>query len=143
MIKGLTFACRFMFAVAAVAVAATRTPAQTPQGTKSSSRPTSSHSSTSKMSISGKAQTKNCTPLADARVELIPVGQLSNAKGSHISVTTAPDGTFQANVPWAGDCIYGVSLGILLCQGRIQPPLLPAGTDPFICAWGAEGWRGI
>jgi hypothetical protein len=79
------------------------------------------------MSISGKAQTKNGTPLADARVELIPVGQLSDPKGIHISVTTAPDGTFHANVPWAGDYIYGVSLGILLCQGRMLPPYFQRG----------------
>ena len=72
-------------------------------------------------------QTKNGTPLAAARVELVPVGQLSNPKGSHISVTTAPDGTFQANVPWAGDYIYGISLGILLCQGRMLPPYFQRG----------------
>ena len=115
--KGLTFAGRLLFAISAVAVAATSTPAQSPQGTRSPSRAT-----TQKMSISGKVQTKNGTPLAEARVELIPVGQLSDPKGTHTSVTTAPDGTFHANVPWAGDYIYGVSLGILLCQGRVQPP---------------------
>jgi hypothetical protein len=79
------------------------------------------------MSISGKAQTKDGTPLADARVELIPVGQLSSPKGTHISVTTAPDGTFHANIPWAGDYIYGVSLGILLCQGSMLPPYFQRG----------------
>ena len=79
------------------------------------------------MSIRGKAQTKNGTPLADARVELIPVGQLNDPKGIHISVTTAPDGTFLANVPWAGDYIYGISLGILLCQGRMLPPYFQRG----------------
>lgn len=79
------------------------------------------------MFISGKVQTKNGTPLAEARVELIPVGQLSNPKGTHISVTTAPDGTFHANVPWAGDYIYGLSLGILLCQGRMLPPYFQRG----------------
>lgn len=79
------------------------------------------------MFISGKVQTRNGTPLAEARVELIPVGQLSNPKGTHISVTTAPDGTFHANVPWAGDYIYGVSLGILSCQGRMLPPYFQRG----------------
>ena len=79
------------------------------------------------MSISGKVQTKSGTPLAEARVELIPVGQLSDPKGTHISVTTAPDGTFHASVPWAGDYIYGVSLGILLCQGRMLPPYFQRG----------------
>jgi hypothetical protein len=117
MIKGLTSARRLLLAIAVVAVTATSTPAQTPQGTGSSSRPTAQ-----KMSISGKVQTMNGTPLTDARVELFPVGQLSDPKRAHISAITAPDGTFHVNVPWAGDYIYGVSLGIQLCQGRMQPP---------------------
>ncbi|MGP0018858.1 MAG: collagen binding domain-containing protein [Candidatus Sulfotelmatobacter sp.] len=50
------------------------------------------------------------------------MGQLGDPKGTHTSVTTAPDGTFHASVRWPGDYIYGVSLGILLCQGRVQPP---------------------
>jgi hypothetical protein len=74
------------------------------------------------MSIGGKVQTKNGTPLAEARVELIPVGQLSDPKGARISAITALDGSFHANVPWAGDYIFGVSLGILSCEGRVQPP---------------------
>jgi hypothetical protein len=115
--KGLTFAGRLLFAISLVAVAATSPPAQSPQGTRSPSR-----STTQKMSISGKVQTKNGTPLTDARVELFPVGQLSDPKRAHISAITAPDGTFHVNVPWAGDYIYGVSLGIQSCQGRMQPP---------------------
>jgi hypothetical protein len=122
MMKGRTPAHSLLFAIAAVALAATSTSSQTPQGARSSA-----HSSTAKMSISGKVQTKNGTPLAEVRVELIPVGQLGNPKGTHISVTTAPDGTFHANVPWAGDYIYGVSLGILLCQGRMLPPYFQRG----------------
>src|SRR5271166_4884636 len=118
MTKGLTY-LRVLLVTSAVAIAASSTPAQL--------QPGSSRSSTHKMSISGKVQTKNGTPLADARVELIPVGQLSDPKGAHISVTTAPDGTFHANVPWAGDYIYGVSVGILLCQGRMQPPYFQRG----------------
>ncbi|HWZ76903.1 MAG TPA: hypothetical protein VNX87_10215 [Candidatus Sulfotelmatobacter sp.] len=108
-------------------MAATPTPAQAPQGNESSSRSALIRSSKPEISISAKVQTKNGTPLAAARVELVPVGQLSNPKGSHISVTTAPDGTFQANVPWAGDYIYGISLGILLCQGRMLPPYFQRG----------------
>jgi hypothetical protein len=122
MTKGLTFARDLLLAIGAVAVAATSMPARSQQGTGSTSRSTTSHSITPKMSISGKVQTKNGTPLAEARVELFPVGQLSDPKGTHMSVTTAPDGTFHANVPWAGDYIYGVSLGIQSCQGRMQPP---------------------
>ena len=117
MIKGLIFARDLLLAIGAVAVAATSMPARSQQGTKSPSRPT-----TPKMSISGKVQTKNGTPLAEAHVELFPVGQLSDPKGTHISATTAPDGTFHVNVPWTGDYIYGFSLGIQLCQGRMQPP---------------------
>ena len=113
--------------IAVVAVAATPTPAQAPQGNESSSRSALIRSSKPEISISAKVQTKNGTPLAAARVELVPVGQLSNPKGSHISVTTAPDGTFQANVPWAGDYIFGISLGILLCQGRMLPPYFQRG----------------
>jgi hypothetical protein len=113
--------------IAVVAVAATPTPAQAPQGNESSSRSALIRSSKPEISIRAKVQTKNGTPLAAARVELVPVGQLSNPKGSHISVTTAPDGTFQANVPWAGDYIYGISLGILLCQGRMLPPYFQRG----------------
>jgi len=116
MIKGLTFARDLLLAIGAVAVAATSMPARSQQGTRSTSR-----STTPKMSISGKVQTKDGTPLAEARVELFPVGQLSNPKGTHISVTTVPDGTFHANVPWAGDYVYEVSLGIQSCQGRMQP----------------------
>ena len=116
MIKGLTFARDLLLAIGAVAVAATSMPARSQQGARSTSR-----STTPKMSISGKVQTKDGTPLAEARVELFPVGQLSNPKGTHISVTTVPDGTFHANVPWAGDYIYEVSLGIQSCQGRMQP----------------------
>jgi len=115
--KGLTSVGSFLFAISGVAVAATSTPAQTPEGTRSSSR-----STTPKMSFGGKVQTKNGVPLAEARVELIPVGQLSDPKGARIFAITAPDGTFHANIPWAGDYIYGVSLGILLCQGHMQPP---------------------
>src|SRR5580704_11222373 len=118
MTKGLTY-LRVLLVISAVAMVATSTPAQLQPG---SSRPT-----IQRMSISGKVQTKNGTPLADARVELIPVGQLSNPKGAHISVTTAPDGTFQANVPWAGDYIYEISLGIRLCQGRMLPPYFQRG----------------
>jgi hypothetical protein len=132
MMKGRTPARSLLFAIAAVAVAATPTSAQAPQGTKSSSRSASSgsaliRSSKPEMFISGKVQAKNGTPLAEARVELIPVGQLSNPKGTHISVTTAADGKFHAKVPWAGDYIYGVSLGILLCQGHMLPPYLQRG----------------
>jgi hypothetical protein len=118
MTKGLTY-LRVLLVISAFAIVATSTPAQL--------QPGSSRSTTHKMSISGKVQSKNATPIADARVELIPVGQLSNPKGAHISVTTAPDGMFHANVPWAGDYIYGVSVGILLCQGRMQPPYFQRG----------------
>jgi hypothetical protein len=55
-------------------------------------------------------------------VELIPVGLLSDPKGARFSAITSPDGTFHADLPWAGDYIFGVSLGILSCHGRIQPP---------------------
>lgn len=87
------------------------------------------------MSIGGNVQTKNGTPVADARVELIPVGQLSDPKGTHLSVTTALDGTFHTNLPWAGDYIYGVSLGILLCQGNMLPPYFQRGRTLTFARW--------
>lgn len=106
-----------LLAIAVVAATTSLTQAQTRQDTRTPNR-----STTQKMSITGKVQTKNGTPLADARVELFPAGQLSDPKRAHFSVITAPDGTFHVDVPWAGDYVYGVSLGILSCQGRMQPP---------------------
>jgi len=97
-------------------------PSGSAQGTGSASL-----STRQKASLSGKVQTKDGTALAGARVELIPVGQLSDPKAAHISAITAADGTFRAEVPWAGDYIWGVSLGIVLCQGRVQPPYAQPG----------------
>ena len=97
MTKGLTY-LGALFGIAAVAVVASAKLAQPQPGT--------GPATTQKMFVSGKVQTKNCTPLTDARVELFPVGQLSDPKRAHISAITAPDGTFHVNVPWAGDYIY-------------------------------------
>jgi hypothetical protein len=118
MTKGLTY-LGALFGIAAVAVVASAKLAQPQPGT--------GPATTQKMFVSGKVQTKNGTPLTDARVELFPVGRLSDPKRAHISAITAPDGTFHVNVPWAGDYIYGVSLGILSCQGRMRPPYFQRG----------------
>jgi hypothetical protein len=117
MIKRLKFASSLLFAISTVASPGTSTTAQSQQSTNSAGHPAKQ-----RMTLSGKAQTKDGTPLAGARVELMPVGSASDLKGARLSVITAPDGTFHADLPWAGDYIFGVSVGILSCHGRIQPP---------------------
>ena len=117
MIKELTFTSSLLFAISMVELTGPSAAAHAQQSTHSTDHPTKQ-----KITLSGRAHNKDGTPLAGARVELIPVGSASDLKGARFSAITAPDGTFQVNLPWAGDYIFGLSLGILLCHGQIQPP---------------------
>ena len=92
------------------------------------------------MSISGKVQTKNGTPLTDARVELFPVPTERSETCAHLCDHVA--GWYvSCKCSWAGDYIYGVSLGIQLFQGRMQPPYwqrgrtLPLRVESRRLAW--------
>jgi hypothetical protein len=117
MIKQLAFAGSLLLAISTAALTEASATARSQQ-----SPSPAGHSTKGQMSLSGKVRTKDGTPLAGARVELIPVGSASDAKGARLTVITASDGTFHADPPWGGDYIFGVSIGILSCHGRIQPP---------------------
>lgn len=70
---------------------------------------------------------KNGTPLAGAHVHLIPIME-SDPNAARGSAMTGPGGAFHAEVPWTGEYYLGVSLGVLTCAGRVQPPLWRRGN---------------